>query len=92
MWQLHGEHLHGETALPPTPGSEFLLEGHRNLQGTLTAWKGADGTQTQPPGAPQAQQCSAVHKAWAGRVALQPLGSAGSVSGGSVAYEMYVLD
>lgn len=44
----------------------------------------------KPPGAPQAQQCSAAHKAWAGRVALQALGSADFVSGGSVACEMYV--
>lgn len=65
-WQLRAEPLHVETALPPTPGTEFLLEGHRNLQGTLTAWKSADGTQTQPPRALQAQQCSAVHKAWPG--------------------------
>lgn len=35
---------------------------------------------------------SAVHKAWAGRVALQALVSTDSVSESSVAYEMYVLD
>lgn len=41
---------------------------------------------------PLRHSSSAVHKAWAGRVVLQALVSADSVSEGSVVYEMYVLD
>lgn len=53
--QLHREYLHTETALPLLLLIQFLFEGYRNPQGTLTAWKDADQTQTQPLGAPQTQ-------------------------------------
>lgn len=53
--QVHCEYLHTETALPLLPLTQFLFEGYRNRQGTLTAWKDADQIQTQPLRAPQTQ-------------------------------------
>lgn len=92
--QLHGKHLHMETALPPLSLIQFLIEGYRNPRGAPTAQKDVDQPQTQPLGAPQTQQYSAVHNCstLGNCSATSALGVFMQRSAGSAAYEIHVLD